>query len=79
MSKSFNIDWEIKTMLDGKCVGVGCPIKKNCLRYTTKDWNPECGRIRPPYTTGGQFPKRCKDYISNAPFKPLIKTVEIQD
>lgn len=85
MSKSFNIDWEFHRMVKGKCTGVGCPIRNTCERFTAKEFDKTYGYISPPHGIGGEhgdgvyFPAKCLNFQTNAPYKPLIKTVEIQD
>ena len=85
MAKQINIDWDVKNMVRGKCTGVGCPIRNKCERFTSKEFDPAYGFISPPHgitehaTTSGRFPEKCINFQTNAPYKPLIKTVEIQD
>jgi len=82
MAKQINIDWEPKGMTSkGACTGIGCPIRTQCVTWVKSgaEHDMHFGYLIPPHDSSGQFPKYCRNFLSNQPHRPAIRTVEIQD
>jgi len=79
MAKHFNIDWEPKTKIQGKCNYRACPLKETCLRFTANEMDMDYGWHHPPTNKDGVLPAKMFCWVSNAPFKPAQRPFDVQD